>query len=56
MELMTREEVEAAYHLADAEGSEVIVERFVRGNEHPLLRDWRGTLDLGTLFAAGVLG
>jgi cyanophycin synthetase len=37
MELMTRAEVEAAYHLADAEGSEVIVERFVRGNEHRLL-------------------
>lgn len=36
-ELMTREEVEAAFHLADAEGSEVLVERFVRGNEHRLL-------------------
>jgi cyanophycin synthetase len=36
-ELMTRAEVEAAYPLADAEGSEVIVERFVRGNEHRLL-------------------
>lgn len=36
-ELMTREEVEAAFHLADAEGSEVMVERFVRGNEHRLL-------------------
>lgn len=36
-ELMTRAEVEAAFHLADAEGSEVIVERFVRGNEHRLL-------------------
>jgi cyanophycin synthetase len=36
-ELMTRAEVEAAYHLADAEGSEVIVERYVRGNEHRLL-------------------
>ncbi|MEN6586593.1 MAG: cyanophycin synthetase [Sulfuricella sp.] len=36
-ELMTREEVEAAYVLADAEGSEVIVERFIRGNEHRLL-------------------
>ncbi|MDD5240267.1 MAG: cyanophycin synthetase [Sulfuricella sp.] len=36
-ELMTREEVEAAYKLADEEGSEVIVERFVRGNEHRLL-------------------
>ncbi|HUX65071.1 cyanophycin synthetase [Sulfuricella sp.] len=36
-ELMTREEVEAAYKLALAEGSAVIVERFVRGNEHRLL-------------------
>lgn len=36
-ELMTREEVEAAYKLALDEGSGVIVERFVRGNEHRLL-------------------
>ncbi len=36
-ELMTRAEVEAAFKLADDEGSEVIVERFVRGNEHRLL-------------------
>lgn len=36
-DLNTREEVEAAYRLADVEGSEVIVERFVRGNEHRLL-------------------
>jgi len=36
-ELMTQAEVETAYHLADAEGSEVIVERYVRGNEHRLL-------------------
>lgn len=36
-ELMTREEVLAAYELALAEGSGVIVERFVRGNEHRLL-------------------
>lgn len=36
-ELMTREEVEAAYKLALDEGSDVIVERFVRGNEHRLL-------------------
>ncbi len=28
----------------------------VRGHEHPRLREWKGTLDLGTLFAAGVLG
>ncbi len=37
IDLTTREEVAAAYHLADAEGSEVIVERFIRGNEHRLL-------------------
>lgn len=36
-ELMTREEVAAAYQLAVDEGSGVIVERFVRGNEHRLL-------------------
>lgn len=36
-ELMTRTEVEAAYELAINEGSGVIVERFVRGNEHRLL-------------------
>lgn len=36
-ELMTREEVAAAYELALVEGSGVIVERFVRGNEHRLL-------------------
>jgi predicted ATPase len=27
----------------------------VRGDLHPRLREWRGSLDLGTLFAAGVL-
>jgi len=36
-ELMTREEVASAYKLALDEGSGVIVERFVRGNEHRLL-------------------
>ncbi len=36
-ELMTREEVEAAYGIALKEGSEVMVERFVRGNEHRML-------------------
>lgn len=36
-ELMTREEVMEAYGIALNEGSEVIVERFVRGNEHRLL-------------------
>jgi len=28
----------------------------VLGSEHPRLRDWQGETDLGTLFAAGVLG
>jgi cyanophycin synthetase len=37
MELMTREEVEAAFPVADAEGSEVMVERYIRGQEHRLL-------------------
>ncbi|MDD5330102.1 MAG: cyanophycin synthetase [Sulfuricella sp.] len=37
IDLTTREEVEAAYHVALAEGSGVIVERFVRGSEHRLL-------------------
>ena len=37
LDLKTREEVEAAYTLAECEGSEVIVERFVPGNEHRLL-------------------
>ena len=35
--LATQAEVAAAYELADREGSEVIVERFVRGHEHRLL-------------------
>lgn len=37
LELMTQEEVEAAYPVADAEGSGVIVERFIPGDEHRLL-------------------
>lgn len=36
-ELMTREEIEAAFKLAEKEGSEVIVERYIRGDEHRLL-------------------
>jgi hypothetical protein len=27
----------------------------VAGDKHPQLRDWRGTIDIGSLFAAGVL-
>lgn len=28
----------------------------VRGSEHPFLKEWKGGMDLGTLFASGVLG
>ena len=34
LELRTQAEVEAAYHLAEAEGSEVLVERHILGDEH----------------------
>ncbi|MDX9993691.1 MAG: cyanophycin synthetase [Rhodocyclaceae bacterium] len=37
LELMSREEVEAAFPIADAEGSGVMVERHIRGEEHRLL-------------------
>lgn len=35
--LKTQADIEAAYRLAEGEGSEVIVERFIPGNEHRLL-------------------
>lgn len=37
IDLKTPEEVEAAYHVAYAESSAVMVERFIRGSEHRLL-------------------
>ncbi|MFC5523160.1 cyanophycin synthetase [Polaromonas jejuensis] len=37
LDLNTRDEVEAAFRVAEPHGSEVIVERFVRGHEHRLL-------------------
>lgn len=37
LELRLREDIEAAYDIALAEGSEVIVERFIVGQEHRLL-------------------
>lgn len=37
LDLKTQEAVEAAYVLADSEGSEVMVERFIPGQEHRLL-------------------
>lgn len=37
LNLVTQHDVEAAFALADSEGSEVIVERFVTGDEHRLL-------------------
>ncbi|SDI45018.1 AAA domain-containing protein, putative AbiEii toxin, Type IV TA system [Sinosporangium album] len=49
--------------LANTELSEVLAARLnpdgsvavIRGDQHPRLVDWRGGLDLGSLFAAGVL-
>jgi cyanophycin synthetase len=35
--LKTEEGVKAAYHIADAAGSEVLVERYILGDEHRLL-------------------
>lgn len=37
LELTTQADIEAAWGVADAEGSEVIVERFIPGDEHRLL-------------------
>jgi cyanophycin synthetase len=37
LDLKTREDVVAAYHLANRKGGGVIVERFIAGNEHRLL-------------------
>ncbi|MBE7421315.1 MAG: cyanophycin synthetase [Zoogloeaceae bacterium] len=37
LEITTREDIEAAYHLALREGSEVMVERSIPGEEHRLL-------------------
>lgn len=37
LDLKTREEVEAAFRVAQPHGSDVMVERFVRGHEHRLL-------------------
>jgi cyanophycin synthetase len=37
LDLRERADIEAAYALADAEGSEVMVERFILGTEHRLL-------------------
>jgi len=37
IDLNTREEIEAAFHVAAPQGSDVMVERYVRGHEHRLL-------------------
>ena len=37
LDLKTREEIEAAYHLADRKGSGVMVEKYIAGTEHRLL-------------------
>lgn len=36
----------------NSEGASVIV----RGDEHPILKEWRGEVDLGELLAGGILG
>jgi cyanophycin synthetase len=37
LDLIAREDIEAAYHLANRKGNGVIVEQFIAGNEHRLL-------------------
>ena len=37
LELTTRDQIEAAFNVAQRHGSEVMVERFIRGHEHRLL-------------------
>ena len=37
LDLIQRKDIEAAFHVADAEGSGVIIERFILGTEHRLL-------------------
>jgi cyanophycin synthetase len=37
LDLMTRADIEAAYAVAERHGSDVIVERYIRGHEHRLL-------------------
>ena len=29
--------------------------KIIKGTDHPRLKDWKGSIDLGSLFAAGVL-
>src|SRR6218665_1211953 len=37
LDLMKREDVEAAFQVAEVQSRSVLVERYIRGNEHPLL-------------------
>ena len=43
-------------HLVCARPNEGGGVQMVGGKEHPRLMEWRGEIDLGSLFAAGVLG
>ena len=43
-------------HLVCARPNESGGVQMVSGKEHPRLKEWRGEIDLGSLFAAGVLG
>ncbi len=51
--VLSRAEPEQLLCFTKTEQGETAV---IRGHEHPVLRDWQRGADLGTLFAAGVLG
>lgn len=51
--VLSRAEPEQLLCFAKTEQGETAI---VRGDDHPALRDWKRGADLGTLFAAGVLG
>jgi len=48
---VTKPENVLVFSRGEERGTQIVV-----GNEHPGLRDWHGEVDLGTLFASGVLG
>lgn len=46
-------ELQSVLCFAKSEGGATDI---VRGDQHPQLKDWHGEVDLGTLFASGILG
>lgn len=67
LELSSKTQIWLSTHspvvLANTDLEQIISMRFnedgatevLKGNEHPRLKEWKGEVDLGTLFAAGVL-